>query len=447
VSSAAGADRPASAPCPGTVAPGPRGADVDARLEAREQRMDSLLGRYIGYLGLAIGVALTPFVYEPTPAFLAGVVGTTLASALWTFFFVTRRPALAEQPRWGTVYVTGLVAFMAALVLQSGFFGFQAFAGYVHSFAYLRGRARWAGVAGTAAIAAYGQVGSPAPATLTLGLTAGWLVLSLLNTVVAGTFMYFSEFTSAQTERRREVISELNEANRRLSETLAENAALQTRLLASAREAGVLDERARLAREIHDTIAQGLAGVVTQLEAAGAVEEEPQLRRRHVDTAMGLARESLREARRSVEALTPGQLEHAQLPDAIAEMAKRWAETSGVGLVLDTTGVPVPLLPELEVALFRVAQEALVNVGKHAGATRVGLTLSYMDDVVVLDVRDDGRGFARDEVVTTTDSGFGLAAMETRVQRVSGTLAVESAPGEGTALSASVPAIPAEVRA
>jgi signal transduction histidine kinase len=161
---------------------------------------------------------------------------------------------------------------------------------------------------------------------------------------------------------------------------------------------------------------------------------------------MGLARESLREARRSVEALTPGQLEHAQLPDAIAEMAKRWAETSGVDLVLDTTGVAMPLLPELEVALFRVAQEALVNVGKHAGASRVGLTLSYMDDVVVLDVRDDGRGFARDEVVTTTDSGFGLAAMGTRVQRVSGTLAVESAPGEGTALSASVPAIPAEVR-
>jgi signal transduction histidine kinase len=268
----------------------------------------------------------------------------------------------------------------------------------------------------------------------------------LLNAVVAGTFMYFSEFGAAQTQRHRGQIDELNEANRRLSETLDENAALQARLLASAREAGVLDERARLAREIHDTIAQGLAGVVTQLEAAGSAEDDAVLRRRHVDTAMALARESLSEARRSVEALTPGQLDRAQLPDAIAEMAKRWAETAEVGLVIDTTGFPVRLLPELEVVLFRVAQEALVNVGKHAGALRVGLTLSYMDDVVVLDVRDDGRGFARDEVVTTTDSGFGLTAMETRVRRVSGTLTVESAPGEGTALSASVPAIPAEVR-
>jgi signal transduction histidine kinase len=161
---------------------------------------------------------------------------------------------------------------------------------------------------------------------------------------------------------------------------------------------------------------------------------------------MGLARESLAEARRSVEALTPGQLDRAQLPDAIAEMAKRWGETAGVDLVLDTTGDPVPLVPELEVALFRVAQEALVNAGKHAGAQRVGLTLSYMDDVVVLDVRDDGRGFDPGAVQTSAESGFGLAAMETRVRRVSGTLAVESAPGEGTALSASVPAIPAEVR-
>ncbi|MCO1660870.1 sensor histidine kinase [Pseudonocardia sp. S2-4] len=408
--------------------------------------MDNLLGRYVGYLGLAIGLVLTPFLYEPTPAYLAGVIGTTLASAGWTYVFVTRRPSLAEDPRWGRVYVAGLLALMAALIYQSGFFGFQAFAGYIHSFAYLRGRGRWTALVCTASLAAYGQVGSPPVAQLTAGLLAGWLVLSLLNAAVAGTFMYFSEFTASQTERRREVIDELNEANRRLSETLAENAALQARLLASAREAGVLDERARLAREIHDTIAQGLTGVVTQLEAAGAADDDAALRRRHVDTAMALARESLTEARRSVEALTPGQLDRAQLPDAIAEMAKRWAETAEVDLALDTTGFPVPLLPELEVALFRVAQEALVNVGKHAGARRVGLTLSYMDDVVVLDVRDDGGGFDRDGVVTTADSGFGLAAMEARVQRVSGTLTVESAPGEGTALSASVPAIPAEVR-
>jgi signal transduction histidine kinase len=98
--------------------------------------------------------------------------------------------------------------------------------------------------------------------------------------------------------------------------------------------------------------------------------------------------------------------------------------------------------------LFRVAQEALTNVAKHAAAARAGITLSYMDDVVVLDVRDDGRGFvcrpgADDRARERPRTGFGLAGMEQRVRRVAGTLSVESEPGEGTAISASVPAIPA----
>jgi signal transduction histidine kinase len=421
----------------------------DAQLDARERWLDSVIGRYVGYVGLVIGFALSPFILDPTPRFWLVSTGLVALSASWTYFFTTRQPSLAEQRPWNVVYLVGLLALMAALVMVSPIYGFQAFAGYSHAYALLRGWWRWVGVGLTAVLAAYGQVGgSLVPMSPTVAI--GWALLAVLNAVVAGGFTYFGSLSTFQSARRRQVIEELNDANQRLSETLAENAGLQTRLLASAREAGVLDERARLAREIHDTIAQGLAGVVTQLEAASAADqpdaEDPALRRRHVDLAMGLARESLAEARRSVEALTPGQLDRAQLPDAIAEMAKRWGETAGVDLVLDTTGDPVPLVPELEVALFRVAQEALANAGKHAGATRVGLTLSYMDDVVVLDVRDDGRGFDPGAVQTSTGSGFGLAAMETRIRRVSGTLAVESTPGEGTALSASVPAIPAEVR-
>ncbi len=148
-----------------------------------------------------------------------------------------------------------------------------------------------------------------------------------------------------------------------------------------------------------------------------------------------------------MDALAPGQLAAAQLPDAIADMAKKWAETAGVELILDTTGDPRPLLPELEVTLFRVAQEALANVGKHARrhARRAD---------AVLHGRCGGARRARRRARLRTrrrprpsgGSGFGLAAMEQRVRRVSGTLAVESAPGEGAALSASVPAIPAEVR-
>jgi signal transduction histidine kinase len=119
----------------------------------------------------------------------------------------------------------------------------------------------------------------------------------------------------------------------------------------------------------------------------------------------------------------------------------------GVPVSCTTTGTPRVTRPEIEVALLRTAQEALANVAKHAHAGRVGLTLSYMEDLVTLDVRDDGIGFAgvngagpfrpRD-----AQGGFGLAAMRQRVESVAGTLEIESEPDAGTAVSAAVPALP-----
>src|SRR5262249_9694044 len=156
--------------------------------------------------------------------------------------------------------------------------------------------------------------------------------------------------------------------------------------------AGVLDERQRMAREIHDTIAHGLTGVVTQLEAAQQAGERAE-RSRHIENAAGLARESLAEARRSLEAARPEVLESSSLPEAIASVARSWSAINGIPVEVTTTGEPAPLHPEIESALLRTAQEALANVEKHAGASRVGVTLSFMGDVVALDVRDDGVGF------------------------------------------------------
>src|SRR6185312_4727774 len=110
--------------------------------------------------------------------------------------------------------------------------------------------------------------------------------------------------------------------------------------------------------------------------------------------------------------------------------AARWSEVTGVPAAVTTTGTPRQLHPEVEIALLRTGQEALANVGKHAAASRVGVTLSYMEDVVTLDVRDDG-------------SGFELIGMRQRVGRIAGRLEIESSPGEGTAVCATVPAIPA----
>jgi signal transduction histidine kinase len=444
----------------------------DARLEARTRRFDAVADRMIPYFGLALGTVITPAVF-PTGARFWLVTGPIVAaSAAWSWWFTrprrrprggaglggSARPGGAAEPngpavgeslaaRYGGVYIAGLLVFMALLVHSSPFYGFQAFAGYVHSVAYLRRYWPIAGIVGTAALTSYAQLGGAwNPSTTTeLGGLAG---LTVINALVGGGFTYFGYFTNQQSERRRQVIAELNEANRRLAESLAENAALHARLMEQAREAGMLDERARLAREIHDTIAQGLAGVVAQLEAAEAAESDPRLRQRHIETARTLARESLAEARRSVQALAPARLVDARLPDAIADMARAWAQTTHVTVQINTTGDVRALLPDLEVTLFRVAQESLANVGKHAKATTAWVTLTYMEDVVVLDVRDDGVGFdpgARPRPAGGT--GYGLPAMEQRVLRVSGTFTVESAPGEGTVVSASVPAIPAEAGA
>ena len=118
-------------------------------------------------------------------------------------------------------------------------------------------------------------------------------------------------------------------------------------------------------------------------------------------------------------------------------MTDSWTARTNVPVAFTTTGEARSLHPEVEVTLLRAAQEALTNVAKHADATRVGLTLSYMEDLVTLDVRDDGVGFE------PTRRGFGLTGMRQRVHGVGGELAVESTPGEGTAISASVPAVPA----
>jgi len=153
-----------------------------------------------------------------------------------------------------------------------------------------------------------------------------------------------------QNEARKQMIVDLAQANRRLEEMMAENTGLHAQLLTQAREAGVLGERQRMAREIHDTLAQGLTGIITQLEAAqqarrraarAAADGHPADWERRVGNATRLARDSLAEARRSVRALRPAALENnTKLPEALAEVTDRWSAVSGVPATVTTTGTP-----------------------------------------------------------------------------------------------------------
>jgi signal transduction histidine kinase len=224
----------------------------------------------------------------------------------------------------------------------------------------------------------------------------------------------------------------------RLEKALAENARLQEQLLAQSRQTGVRDERERLAREIHDTIAQSLAGVVAQLQAAEGSADAQDVRRR-VARATEMARTALVEARRSVQDLTPAELADAGLADALSTLVTSWRDDHGVEASFVVVGDATALHSEVEATLLRIAQEALANVAKHAAASRVGVTLTFDESEVILDVRDDGSGF--DPAAPRRSSSFGLGVMRDRAQRLTGTFTLESAPGAGTAVSASIPAL------
>lgn len=420
---------------------------IEAELRAefdRWERRELAILQVLPYGMLAVSLLLTAL--QPIwdmPVHIPAVLALSVLVVLWLLWFHTGHPEWHANARVMALYYTVLMALVAGLVALAPFFGVFAFIGYPQAFQYLSGRWRYAGVCATAAISAVAYLGGAARIQ-----SGEWWILiavSLVSMVLAVTFFSFADGTDQRTRKQKQALVELHEANVKLAAALDENAALHAELLVRAREAGVLDERQRMAREIHDTLAQGLAGVLTQLQAAEQTLDEPSASRRHLTNAVNLARESLTEARRTVHALEPAMLAEARLPEAIDDVARRWAEVHHVDTVLTTTGDPRPMHPDVEVALLRTAQEALANVAKHARASRVGLTLSYMEDLVTLDVRDDGIGFvpAATRVNGTADGGFGLAGMRQRIQRLAGRLEIESEPGGGTAISATVPAIPA----
>jgi signal transduction histidine kinase len=418
----------------------------DSGLESIEQRYDLLL-RLMPYLLLAVPLIPYALSESPTAGAFGITVGVAVAAGAWITWMITVHPGWTERPWLMRVFLLGLIAFIVVLTARSPWFAFFTWLGFMYAFRFLTGAWRW--VACVPVALAFSAAQGGGFHRLTVSTVAIWVLLTCVDVMLIGMFVLLGQKTAEQNEARKGMIAELAQANQRLEEMMAENTGLQAQLLTQAREAGAGDERQRMAREIHDTLTQGLMGIITQLEAAQQTAHDAE-RERRIGNAKRLARDSLAEARRSVQALRPQALENSRLPEALAGEVARWSVTSGVAGEVETTGAARALHPEVEVTLLRVAQEALANVAKHASASRAGVTLSYMEDVVSLDVRDDGVGFdppgGSPSNGTAPDGhpagGFGLISMRQRVSRLAGQLEIESEPGEGTAVSASLPAIP-----
>lgn len=235
---------------------------------------------------------------------------------------------------------------------------------------------------------------------------------------------------------------ELSQADLRLLYTVGDLLSIaieRARLFAQSAEFGAVSERNRLAREIHDTLAQGLAGIVLQLETAevllGAGDQKDKLER-SVHQALELARSNLEEARRSVMDLRAAPLESLSLADALTELVKSTDKQTSATIQLQVSGANQPLPVRIETGLYRIAQEAVANAVQHAAASQITIRLTLEPRRAKLVVEDDGKGF---DPAQTPSGHFGLIGLNERARLFGGHLHLESEPGVGTRVEVSVP--------
>ncbi|GAA3116165.1 sensor histidine kinase [Planomonospora alba] len=336
-----------------------------------------------------------------------------LMAAILPVYLLVGRPAIADDDRRrGAVYLVLLAALFTPAVLIAPTATFALFGICPQAFMVLPSRPAVAvvvvfnlGPAGRFLLSEDGWAG-----------TFNFLTVTLITVFFSAVFGVWLERIMDQSEERAALIAEL-EAQR------AEVARLSA-------ERGALAERERLAGEIHDTLAQGFTSIIMLIQAAQA-QPDPA---RHLALAVRTARENLAEARALIAALSPAPLQGSTLDEALGRLTARLGEETGIEASCAVRGTSRPLPPPIEVVLIRAAQEALANVRRHAGASRVEVAAAYGPGTVTLEVRDDGRGLD-----PAAAGGYGLRGMRARVEQVGGTLTLTGAPGGGTVLSVTVP--------
>jgi two-component system NarL family sensor kinase len=216
----------------------------------------------------------------------------------------------------------------------------------------------------------------------------------------------------------------------------------RARLYARSAQLGAAEERNRLAREIHDTLAQGLTGVALQLETADALLEagaDTAQVGQAIRQALALTRANLEEARRSVHDLRAAPLEGRTLAEALAALAEEWAKRGDVSIAFEATGGSRPLPVRIEAGLYRMAQEAITNVFRHAEARHITVELVTTPDQIRLAISDDGRGFDPAQV---SPDRLGLVGLNERARLLGGRVHLQSSLGTGTRLEVEIPLEP-----
>lgn len=379
--------------------------------------------------GLFYGLLAIMFVPAALGTGPVGAAGSLLGLGLALAYGIAARAQARGQPvgRELALAIVVSVLWLGLLALDTGasYLAFPLSLGYL----YLGRCPGWPRLAALAAVAGATGAVVVAQATEPDGLTAAKVIGPVTGAAVAVLIAWGCAALYRENRARQLLINDLVRTRGELARTQ--------------REAGRLAERQRLAREIHDTLAQGLSSIVLLTRAAdAALPDEPETvtSRARVREARRTAAANLDEARRFVQELTPPALAEASLPEALRRLAGRYENDPEVVFRVD--GEPVVLPVEAEVALLRLTQEALANVARHARAGRATVTLAYLDDVVALDVFDDGVGFdpqAPSRPGAAHRPTFGLGGMRRRIAELGGSLTVESAPGEGTAVAAVLP--------
>lgn len=342
------------------------------------------------------------------------------------YHFVGRRAAETGDRRLSDLYCLVLAAccgLATAFVASAAFLLFIALPQAWHlGRTFLRGLF-WSGmVLGAVAL---GTLANQGFTLSTLTSMVPWLAITMVVTIGLGVSI---ERLVQQSDERGRLIQELKRTRAELAE--ANHAA------------GVAAERERVAREIHDTLAQGFTSIVMLAQAGGAQNgsADPRLLGMIEETA----RDNLAEARALVAAFTPVDLDGSTLPAALQRLGDRFGRETGTAVEVrlalgeqETAALP----PVHQVVLLRAAQEALANVRKHADAERVVITLDGRGDGVAIEVDDDGRGF---DPAARRNGGFGLAGMRGRVEESGGSVSIDSTPGAGTRIQVRLPASPTD---